>query len=485
MKANPDFEGLARAGLANPVLRESLGVFERSRGVLYRLAFDEYDDAGELKAAATAARQRAIRNLGEYLEEFERNVIATGGEVHWAADEAEAQQIITGICRAAGARLVTKSKSMVSEEVELAAALRQAGFEVVETDLGEYIIQLRGEAPSHITAPALHVSLQQVIDAFNAHHDLDREQPLETADQLLAEARAVLRRKFLQADVGITGANFLVAETGSVVVVTNEGNADLTATIPDTHIVLTGIEKVVPTLDDVGTLLRVLPRAAIGQRLTNYTSLFNGPRRAGDADGPTRFHVVLLDNGRSAMLGTELEEMLRCIRCGACMNSCPVYTAVGGHAYGSVYPGPMGAVLTPQYAGLEAGRHLPNASTFCGRCAEVCPVGIDLPKLMRHWRTVEFRRGLRPMRERYALKLWGWVSSNPRRYRLAQRLVARFLRACARGDDRIRHLPLAAGWTKYRDLPPPPARSFQEQWQDRLTDEDQREFAKRNTAPPA
>jgi L-lactate dehydrogenase complex protein LldF len=476
MKVNSDFPGLVARGMRDPVLRASLNAMEASRPYMYKLAFDELDDAGALKAAATAARRRSLTGLGGYLEEFEQNVLANGGQVHWAADAEEANAIIAGICRARGARRVTKSKSMVTEEIELLQALETAGLEVTETDLGEYIIQLRGETPSHITAPALHVSLQQVIDAFNEHHHLDRDQPLTTADQLLAEARAVLREKFLSADVGITGANFLVAETGGVIVVTNEGNADLTTTLTRTHIVVTGIEKVVATLEDAEVLLRILPRAAVGQRLTNYTSFFHGPRRPGDADGPEEFHVVLVDNGRSAMLDTEFEDMLRCIRCAACLNHCPVYTAIGGHAYGAVYPGPMGAVLTPQLAGLTGSAHLPNASTFCGRCAEVCPVGIPLPKLMRHWRAREFEQHLRPAGERRGLGVWAMVNRSPALYAFALMLAGKFLRwyaGRARDTGWMRHLPgPGRGWTKYRNFPVPPAASFQRQWARRKQEAD-------------
>ncbi len=470
MSRGTSFSSRARAGLANPQLRESLGALESSRSLMYRLAFDELDDAAELKASAQAVRERALAGLDGYLDEFERNVVAAGGSVHRAADAAEANAIIAGICAAQKARLVTKSKSMVTEEIGLVAALAERDIEAVETDLGEYIIQLRGEKPSHITAPALHLNLGQVIEAFNASHDIPREQPLENADQVLAEARAMLRDKFLEATVGITGANFLVAETGSCIVVTNEGNADLTTALTDTHIVVTGIEKIVATLDDAGVLLNVLPRAAVGQRMTNYTSFYNGPRRPGEAGGPTNFHVVLLDNGRRAMLGTEYEPILRCIRCAACMNHCPVYAAVGGHAYGSVYPGPMGAVLSPQFGGLPAHSDLPNASTFCGRCAEVCPVGIPLPQLMRYWRRDEFAQHLRPAGERYGLRLWSLASRRPAVYAGVQRLAAAFLRwfagrALAAGW--MRKLPgPGRGWTRYRDFPVPAARSFQRQWRE-------------------
>jgi L-lactate dehydrogenase complex protein LldF len=418
---------------------------------------------------AAAIRDEAIEHLDRYLNEFEQRVVAAGGRLHRAADGDEACQIVKDICSAAGAQRVTKSKSMVTEEIELNASLEAAGLEVTETDLGEYIIQLRGEKPSHILAPSLHVTLEEVAETFHTHHALDREAPLSDPVDMLAEARQVLRDKFLSADVGITGANFLIAETGGAVIVTNEGNADLTACLPDTHIVVTGIEKLVPTLEDVGVLLRVLARSAIGERLSNYTTFIHGPRRAADTSGPRNFHVVLVDNGRSEMLGTEFQSMLRCIRCSACLNHCPVYTAIGGHAYGSVYSGPMGAVLTPAFAGLLAAAHLPNASTFCGRCEAVCPVRIPLPKMLRQWREKEFSQHLAPAGQRRGLAAWRILNRWPALYRYALGIAAAALRACSDSDGPeprwIRHLPLAASaWTQARDMRAPTGRTFQARW---------------------
>ena len=272
---------------------------------------------------------------------------------------------------------------------------------------------------------------------------------------MLAEAREVLRAKFLAADVGITGANFLVAETGTSIIVTNEGNGDLTQILPEAHIVIASLEKIVPTLEDAAQLLRVLARSATGQDASVYTTLSTGPRRPGDPDGPRAYHVVILDNGRSAMLGGEFEDMLRCIRCGACMNHCPVYQAVGGHAYGWVYPGPMGAVLTPSLIGVAEGGQLPNASTFCGRCEEVCPVRIPLPGMMRHWREREFERHLSPAPMRYGLGFWAFFASRPALYRLATGLAVRALHLAGRGKGRFASLPFAGGWTRYRDLAAP------------------------------
>jgi len=327
---------------------------------------------------------------------------------------------------------------------------------------------LRGETPSHIIAPAIHLTAKDVEQEFRkAHRDLPPDRSLAEPEQLLSEARQVLRAKFLAADVGVTGANFLIAETGTSIIVTNEGNGDLTQTLPQAHIVIASIEKVVPTLEDAAQLLRVLARSATGQDASVYTTLSTGPRRPHDPDGPRAYHVVLLDNGRSAMLGGEFEDMLRCIRCGACMNHCPVYQAVGGHAYGWVYPGPMGAVLTPSLIGVAEGGQLPNASTFCGRCEEVCPVRIPLPNMMRHWREREFERRLSPAPLRYGLGFWAFFASHPALYRLGADLAARAMHLAGRGKGRFSWLPFAGGWTRYRDLAAPEGATFQSQWRAR------------------
>jgi L-lactate dehydrogenase complex protein LldF len=301
-------------------------------------------------------------------------------------------------------------------------------------------------------------------DFRKAHRDLPANRDLSEPEQLLAEARGVLRAKFIAADVGVTGANFLVAETGTSIIVTNEGNGDLTQILPKVHIVIASIEKIIPTLEDAAQLLRVLARSATGQDASVYTTLSTGPRRPGDPDGPSAYHVVILDNGRSSMLGGEFEDMLRCIRCGACMNHCPVYQAIGGHAYGWVYPGPMGAVLTPSLIGVAEGGQLPNASTFCGRCEEVCPVRIPLPKMMRHWREREFERHLSPAPFRYGLGFWAFFARRPALYRFATGLAARAMHLAGRGKGRFSWAPLAGGWTQYRDLAAPEKTTFQSQW---------------------
>jgi L-lactate dehydrogenase complex protein LldF len=418
-----------------------------------------------LRDSARAIKDHTLAHLDLYLQAYERKVTESGGRVHYARTAAEANAIVLGLCKERGAKAVTKGKSMISEEIGLNAALEAEGIEAIETDLGEYIIQLRGETPSHIIAPAIHVTKADVeADFRRVHRDLPATRDLSQPKQLLAEARAILRDKFLSADVGVTGANFLVAETGTSIIVTNEGNGDLTQTLPRVHVVVASLEKIVPTLADAAQLLRVLARSATGQDMAVYTTLSTGPRRPGDEDGPEEYHVVLLDNGRSAMLGSEFEDMLRCIRCGACMNHCPVYHAIGGHAYGWVYPGPMGAVLTPLLIGVAEGGQLPNASTFCGRCEEVCPMRIPLPKLMRAWREREFERGLTPPVARAALRLWAFFAKRPALYRLAVEPAARALNLIGRRRGRFAWLPFAGGWTRWRDLAAPQGATFQSRW---------------------
>ena len=334
--------------------------------------------------------------------------------------------------------------------------------------MGEYIIQLRREPPSHIIAPAIHLTRDQVAQTFREHHDeLAADRPLEGGDALLDEARSILRRRFLAADVGITGANMFVAETGAAVTVTNEGNAELTMTVPKVHVVVASIEKVVPTLADAVTILRVLARSATGQDISVYTTFATGPRRPGDADGPEAFHVVLLDNGRSATLGSEFRDILKCIRCGACLNHCPVYGAVGGHAYGWVYSGPMGAVLTPSLIGIENASDLPEASSLCGRCEEICPMRIPLPALLRRWRERGFEARRGAAMSRWGLAVWAFVARRPALYRLATAAAAALFGLAGQRSGRLRRLPFGGGWTDARDLPAPEGRTFMRAWQAR------------------
>jgi L-lactate dehydrogenase complex protein LldF len=423
-----------------------------------RAKLPEFDT---LREEARAIKDHTLSHLDLYLETYERKVAESGGQVHYAPTAEDARAIILALCQEAGAKLVTKGKSMVSEEIGLNAHLQAAKIEVVETDLGEYIVQLRGERPSHIIAPVIHLNKETIEANFRrAHQRLPHGRRLDQAQYLVAEARKVLREKFLAADVGITGANLLIAETGSSVIVTNEGNGDLTSTLPRTHIVIASIEKIVPTLEDAMTILRLLARSATGQEITTYTTFATGPRRDRDPDGPGAYHVVLLDNGRSEMLGNEFADMLRCIRCGACLNHCPVYGAIGGHAYGSVYPGPMGAVLTPQLQGIDHARDLPHATSFCGRCEAVCPMDIPLPDMMRSWRERDFARGNPPFSERLVLKIWAFAAKRPRIYHALAGAIARFLARRARARGALSRLPLAKAWTGTRDLPSPQGRTF-------------------------
>jgi L-lactate dehydrogenase complex protein LldF len=466
--SSPTFSENAHKALRDPLLQEAL---DKTRGgfATKRLtAVARLPEFEDLRDQAKAIKDHVLENLDWYLERYEQKVMRAGGKVHWARDAEEARRIVLDLCRGFGARSVTKGKSMIGEEIAINDYLEANGIEPVETDLGEYIIQLRHEAPSHIIAPAIHLTKGQIEETFReVHAHLDPKRALEEARALVAEARAILREKFLAADVGITGANFLIAETGSSVIVTNEGNGDLTQLLPKAHIVLASIEKIVPTLEDAAALLRVLGRSATAQDMSVYTSFSTGPRRKDDPDGPGEYHVVLLDNGRSALLGSEFQDMLRCIRCGACMNHCPVYGAVGGHAYGWVYPGPMGAVLTPSLIGIENAKHLPNASTFCGKCESVCPVKIPLPALMRHYREREWQRNLSPPAVRWGLRLWAFFAKRPWFYHFFAGIAAQVLGLLGRRQGSFYNLPLAGGWTATRDMPAPEGRTFQELWHDR------------------
>jgi L-lactate dehydrogenase complex protein LldF len=422
----------------------------------------EFED---LREQARDIKNHTLAHLDIYLERYEKKVMAAGGHVHYAATAKDARDIVLRLLKDRNAKSVTKGKSMVSEEIALNEAMADAGIAPVETDLGEYIIQLRGEHPSHIIAPAVHLNKDQIEADFRAEHShLPADRVLTEGSQLVGEARQVLREKFIAADAGITGANFLIAETGTSIIVTNEGNGDLTQSLPGAHIVLATIDKLVPTLEDASTILRLLARSATGQEFSSYTTLSTGPRRPDDPDGPKEYHVVILDNGRSAMLGTVFQDMLRCIRCGACLNHCPIYQAVGGHAYGWVYPGPMGAVLTPALVGIDKAAHLPNASTFCGRCEEVCPMKIPLPGMMRHWREREFERHLTPAAARWGLRAWSFFATRPALYRTVTWAAARGLKLWSMGRGRSKTVPFAGGWTRHRDFPAPQGRTFMSQW---------------------
>jgi L-lactate dehydrogenase complex protein LldF len=449
------------------------------------------DDWEHLRQRAREIKEHTIDNLDYYLEQFSANVERQGGKICWANNAAEANLYITNLARERGARLAVKGKSMMSEEIELNHALKSAGIEALETDLGEFIVQLAGERPSHINMPAIHKTRSDIADLFTEKLKIKRT---EDIPQLAGQARRLLRKRFAEAQIGITGINFAVAETGTIVLVENEGNIRMTTSLPRLHIAIMGIEKLIPTLADLNIFMQLLSLSASGQKMCSYVSLLTGVKRLAKEEGPEEFHIVILDNGRSEMLADQhLRESLYCIRCGACLNSCPVYQKIGGHAYGWVYPGPIGAVLTPQLIGREKAADLPFASSLCGACHEVCPVKINIPKMLLHLRSqikegvanadipdrpahnrgisnaelsgiARLRQGMRNAAEHGAFRVWAMTMKSDRAYeraarllRLAQTLFGYTKRKAPRG------LPVP-GWSRTRDFPLFAQRSFREQW---------------------
>ena len=463
--ASMHFKERAHANMANAELQRNLRKIEGKFVAKRRASLTELDDFEATREAGRAIRQRALDNLDVWLEIFERNATARGATVLWAETPSEINAHVLDIARRHGVSKIIKSKSMVSEESELDRAIEAAGLTVVETDLGEYILQINDyEPPSHIIGPALHKSKEEVADLFAKAHATTRKTEI---NELCLEARGVLRQHYLTADMGISGGNFFVAETGSVVVVTNEGNATLTTTLPRVHVAISGIEKIVPTLEDVATLMRLLPRSATGQSISNYVDILTGIKGESEFHGAEHMYFILVDAGRSGVLGSELREALRCIRCGACMNHCPVYQNIGGHSYGWVYPGPIGSILTPSYIGIENALDLPQASTLCNQCGVVCPVKIPLPDLLRKLREQQFERGLRPWTERFGLRAWSWFASHPRWYALATRIGARMLSRMGGSQKLLHKLPLGSGWSEGRDMPAPQGRTFRDLYAER------------------
>jgi L-lactate dehydrogenase complex protein LldF len=458
--ASMHFVERAHDKLNDRELQKNLGTFKtRFVGARAR-SITELDDFEGTRDAAQEIRQRVLDNLDTYLELFEKNATANGATVLWAETPADVNRLVLAIAARYSARKIIKSKSMVSEESALDHAIEGAGLAVVETDLGEYILQINDyEPPSHIVGPALHKSKEEVSQLFANKHGTAKKTDI---GELCMEARLVLRQHYLAADMGISGGNFFVAETGSVVLVTNEGNATLTTTLPRVHVAISGIEKIVPTLEDVATLMRLLPRSATGQSISNYVDILTGVKGAGEFHGAEHMYFILVDAGRTGVLDSELRTALRCIRCGACMNHCPVYQNIGGHAYGWVYPGPIGSVLTPMYVGLENALPLPHAATLCNQCGVVCPVKIPLPDLLRTLREKQVDRGLRPWTERAGFRAWAWVARHPALYALGTKVGSRVLRWMGGGDGYIRKLPMAGGWTEGRDMRAPPGKTFRE-----------------------
>ena len=425
-------------------------------------AIGSMPDWEELRERGREIKHRALEELPRALEEFERQLLARGGHVNWCEDAVAARDTVLSIVRGVGAKLVTKSKSMVTEEIDLNAALEADGVRVVEGDLGEFIVQLARETPSHIIAPAIHKSRAEIARLLHEHIAC----PIDaTIPEMTRAARAALRGDFLGAEVGISGGNFLVAETGTIVIVENEGNARLSTTVPPIHIAVVGIEKVVPRRRDLAVLLRLLCRSATGQSVSSYVSFISGPRTRAESDGPRELHVVLLDGGRSRIWANpRARASLQCIRCGACLNFCPVYERVGGHAYGWVYPGPIGAVITPHLIGVERAKDLPQASSLCGRCAEVCPVKIPLPDMLLDLRAESVESGGAGFGERLAIALLRRVASSSVLWRCALgcgRPLWRALRALGIA----KRLPgPARRWSRARDLPRVETPSFRARW---------------------
>ncbi len=489
------FDANARAALADTQLRGALRKATGQFGKHRLAAARSLNNWEELRTQARAIKDEVLLHLDQYLEQFADNAESRGAQIHWARDAAEANQIVSGIAARRGTKVV-KSKSMVTEEIHLNAALEAGGLEVIETDLGEYIIQLAGETPSHIIAPAIHKNKKQVAELFSAKLGIE---PTDDVDQLTSAARRVLRERFAAAEIGISGVNFAVAETGTILILENEGNIRLTTSLPKIHIAMMGIEKIIPCFADLEVFLKLLPRSATGQKLSAYQSLITGPKRQELDEGPEEMHIVLLDNGRSRMLAHPItRQALACIRCGACLNSCPVYQQIGGHAYGSVYSGPIGAVITPQLFGLNQAAQLPYASSLCGACREVCPVKIDIPELLLHLRGKINEAGGRSRRqgheagaggrsrrqeqesgsrikkrrgEALAFKLFAGVMARPWLYMLSVKLGRVFQRLIVRqgtigkaGSVISRLAPPLGAWTAARDLRPLAETTFREQW---------------------
>lgn len=477
------FDQNARSALLDPVLHGAMRNLADNFAERRRLAIASVDNWEGLRERAREIKEETLLHLDKYLSEFVSNAEKLGVQFHWARDGAEARQIIIGLVKARGAEMVVKAKSMAGEEIYINEALEAAGIEPVETDLGEWIIQLAGETPSHIVVPAIHKTKAQIADLFVDKVGIERT---DNVDVLTKTARRILRKKFAEARVGISGVNFGVAESGSILILENEGNIRLATGLPKTHIAVMGIEKVIPKIADLDVFLKLLPRSGTGQRLTAYQSIITGVKQKQSDEGPSEIHIVMLDNGRSRMLSHPVtRQSLACIRCGACLNACPVYQQVGGHAYGSVYPGPIGAVITPQLIGLSKAKQLPYASSLCGACREVCPVKIDIPELLLHLRA-EIADGsaggvdaVEPVRrkfaESFAFSSFASAWRNEKRYRFGTRVGRLLQRALVRQGKIGKVSKLVAGlmpplgaWTAWRDAPAIAPRSFREIWKDEL-----------------
>jgi L-lactate dehydrogenase complex protein LldF len=465
LKAN-QFEEAAVIAINDITLQTAL---ERGTGNAdgrRRMVMGELPLAQPLRQQGRGARLRALHDLPDLLEKMEANVTAAGGHVLWAADAAEANRHIIDVCKRHNLRKGVKSKSMATEEINMHAALEAEGIHVTETDLGEYIVQINDDHPSHIVMPVMHMTKDQIRDLFIEKLAMPYT---DEASEMTAFVRERLRSEYIEADFGMSGGNFMIAETGTVVIVTNEGNGRLSTSVPRVHIAVVGIEKVIPTWEDFATLIQLLPRSATGQRLTVYVNGFTGPRRLGEQDGPDEFYLILLDNGRSDIYTSEYTEALACIRCGACLNACPVYQNVGGHSYGWVYPGPIGAIVTPLLKGIENAAPLPFASSLCGACKQACPVDINIPDML-----LNLRRDLQHVQDpiwKVSMKAYNFGFSHPLLFEMGGKAASLASRMVSGSSEEgiPSDLPLPyplSGWTKFRDFPPFAEQSFHDWWRE-------------------
>lgn len=461
-----DFKDRVDEGLNNTFMRGAVASAQERLRTRRLDAAEELGNWEEWRSLGEEIRQHVLKNLDFYLYQLSEKVSERGGHVYFAQTAEEARSYIHNVIKEKGAKKIVKSKSMVTEEINLNACLEESGCDVVETDLGEYILQIDDhDPPSHIVAPALHKNKEQIRDVFTEKLDY---QNTENPEELALHARKMLRKEFLSADVGITGCNFAVAETGSITLVTNEGNADMVANLPKTQITVMGMERLVPTFEEMEVLVSLLTRSAVGQKLTSYITVLSGPKDEGDVDGPEDFHLVVVDNGRSDILGGEFQSVLQCIRCAACVNVCPVYRHVGGHSYGSIYSGPIGAVLSPLLGGYEEYKELPYASTLCGACTEACPVKIPLHELLhKHRQVIVEKEGKAPISEKMAMKAFGLGAASPILYKLGSKIAPTAMNPFTE-DDRIKKGPgPLKAWTEVRDFPAPNKERFRDWFKNR------------------
>lgn len=455
-----DFHAVSVKAAGDEKLKRSINNAVLRQHGARQLRVLELPDSDKLRTLAGDIKQHALDHLDYYLEELKTNVEKNGGHVHFAATAADARRIILDI--AAGSTRVIKSKSMVSEEINLAQAMEAAGLDVVETDLGEFIVQISSDKPSHLVAPIVHKDRQSIARLFSEYFKTPYN---DDPNALTMQARAYLRDKFRKSDFGMTGGNFLVAESGLLCCVENEGNQRQSVSTPRVLVSLVGIEKIVPRMADLAVMLKLLTRSATGAPITIYTNIFGGPRSPGEKDGPEEFHLVLIDNGRTEILASEYRETLRCIRCGACLNACPIYRKIGGHAYGSVYPGPIGALITPLFQGLHNFKDLPQASSLCGACYEACPVKINIPKHLINMRRDIVNQHINSVWERLIYRIWASLYKSLWGYKFMSWVQKADLRGRASGTGWVYDLPApASGWTQIRDMPAPADTSFRQLW---------------------